>query len=199
MIHASIAGLLTGLSVIIAIGAQNAYVLRQGVLRSHVGAVVTLCTLSDVVLISAGVAGMGTVVDRAGWLLEGLRWVGVAFLGWYGVSALRRAVHPAALVPADAPREPLRTVLSKVAAFTWLNPHVYIDTLVVYASIAATYGRYRWGFALGSGTASLVWFTALGYGAALLAPRLASPRAWRVLDAAIGLTMLGIALRLALS
>lgn len=198
MIHASTAGLLTGLSVIIAIGAQNAYVLRQGVLRAHVGAVVALCTISDIVLISAGVAGMGTVVDHAGWALHVLRWVGVAFLVWYGIGALRRATSPAALSPADAPREPLRRVLTKIAAFTWLNPHVYIDTLVVYASIAATYGRYRWGFAMGSSLASLVWFTSLGYGARLLGPMLASPRAWQVLDLLIGLTMLGIALRLAL-
>ncbi|MBO0841833.1 MAG: amino acid transporter [Nocardioides sp.] len=197
MIDASIAGLLTGLSLIVAIGAQNAYVLRQGILRSHVGAVVAQCTIADVILISAGVGGVGALVDRAHGLLTVLRWIGVAFLVWYAVSSLRRALHAEALAAADAGREPLGKVLAKIAALTWLNPHVYLDTLVFHGSIAATYGDMRWWFALGACVASAIWFAGLGYGAALAAPLLASPRAWRVLDIVIAVTMLGIAVRLA--
>lgn len=198
MITASLAGLLTGLSLIIAIGSQNAYVLRQGILRSHVLAVVAVCAVSDLLLICAGVAGMGAVVESAGWAVEVLRWFGVVFLGWYGIGSFRRALRPSGMDAADAPRETLPRVIAKAAAFTWLNPHVYIDTLVLHGSIAATYGSARWGFAIGGCVASIVWFAGLGYGARLLAPLLASRRAWQVLDSLIGCMMLAIAGGLAL-
>ena len=198
MIHASLAGLLTGLTLIIAIGSQNAYVLRQGILRSHVLVVVSVCAVSDLILICAGVGGMGAVVSRAGWALEVLRWFGVVFLGWYGIGSFWRTLRPQALDAADAPREPLLRVIAKATAFTWLNPHVYIDTLLLHGSIAATYGSARWGFALGGCLASIIWFAGLGYGARLLAPLLASRRAWQVLDILIGCTMLAIAAGLAL-
>ncbi|MBG6094310.1 LysE/ArgO family amino acid transporter [Nocardioides luteus] len=198
MINASLAGLLTGLSLIVAIGSQNAYVLRQGILRSHVLVVVSVCAVSDLVLICAGVGGMGAVVSRAGWVVEVLRWLGVAFLGWYGIGSFRRALSPSGLEAADAPREALPRVIAKAAAFTWLNPHVYIDTLVLHGSIAATYGSARWGFAVGGCLASIIWFAGLGYSARLLGPLLASRRAWQVLDSLIGCMMLAIAGGLAL-
>lgn len=197
MITAILAGLLTGLSLIVALGSQNAYVLRQGILRSHVLVVVSVCAVSDLVLICAGVGGMGAIVSHAGWALEMLRWFGVVFLGWYGISSFRRVLRPAALDPTDAPRETLPRVIAKAAAFTWLNPHVYIDTLVLHGSIAATYGSARWGFAIGGCLASIVWFSGLGYGARFLAPLLASRRAWQVLDTLIGCTMIAIAAGLA--
>ena len=198
MIHASLAGLLTGLTLIIAIGSQNAYVLRQGLLRSHVLVVVAVCAVSDLLLICAGVGGMGAIVARADWALEVLRWFGVAFLGWYGIGSFRRAFAPEGMTAADAPREPVLRVIAKAAAFTWLNPHVYIDTLLLHGSIAATYGPARWGFAVGGCLASIIWFAGLGYGARLLEPLLAGRRAWQVLDIVIGCTMIAIAAGLAL-
>ena len=193
-----VAGLLTGLTLIIAIGAQNAFVLRQGLRRSHVGLVVAICALSDLVLIVAGVAGIGVLVDRAPWAIDLIRWLGVAFLTWYGVSSLLRARNPSVLSLADAPAEARGGVAVRALALTWLNPHVYLDTVLLLGSIAATHGDPgRWWFALGAGIASIGWFAGLGYGARLAAPRLASPRAWQVLDVVIGIVMLVIAVKLA--
>jgi len=194
-----VAGLLTGLALIVAIGAQNAFVLRQGLRRSHVGLVVIVCALSDVVLIVAGVAGIGVVVDRAPWAVEVVRWLGVAFLTVYGAVSLLRARRPQALDAAGGAVEARRGVVARAVALTWLNPHVYLDTVLLLGSIAGTHGASgRWWFALGACAASLVWFAGLGYGARLLAPRLASPRAWQVLDVLVGLVMVAIAVRLAL-
>ncbi len=192
------AGLLTGLTLIIAIGAQNAFVLRQGLRRSHVGLVVAVCALSDVVLILAGVAGIGVVVDRAPWAIEVIRWLGVAFLTVYGVNSLLRARRPQVLAANGGVVESRGGVVARAVALTWLNPHVYLDTVLLLGSIAGTHGDPgRWWFALGACVASVGWFVGLGYGARRAAPRLANPRAWQVLDVLIGLVMLGIAVRLA--
>jgi L-lysine exporter family protein LysE/ArgO len=175
-------GLLTGLSLIVAIGAQNAYVLRQGLRREHVGVVVAICALSDLVLIVAGVAGIGTIVEQAPAALEVIRWLGVAFLTAYGLMSLWRARTPDALHAGRA------------LALTWLNPHVYLDTVLLLGGIAATHGDPgRWWFAAGAALGSLLWFGALGYGARRLHGVLSSPRAWQVLEVLIGLTMLAIA------
>lgn len=193
------AGLVTGLTLIIAIGAQNAFVLRQGLLRSHVGVVVAICAVSDLVLILAGVSGIGTIVERAPWVIDVVRWLGVAFLTWYGVSSLLKARRPDALRAGADGAGSRRTTVVTAVALTWLNPHVYLDTVLLLGSIAGTHGTPgRWWFALGACVASIGWFAGLGYGARLAAPRLASPRAWQVLDVLIGLVMLAIALRLAL-
>jgi L-lysine exporter family protein LysE/ArgO len=195
-VSAVVPGLLTGLSLIVAIGAQNAFVLRQGLRRDRVAAVVLVCALSDLVLIAAGTAGIGAIVDRAGFVLDVVRWLGVAFLAWYGVGSLRRAARPEALAAQE--RGSGRAVTTALL-LTWLNPHVYLDTVLLLGSIANTHGPGgRWWFALGAGVASVLWFTGLGYGARLAAPLLARPAAWRVLDVLIGLTMLAIAVRLAL-
>ena len=181
------AGLLTGLSLIVAIGAQNAFVLRQGLRRSHVGLVVAICALSDVVLIVAGVAGIGVVLDRAPGAVEVVRWLGVAFLSVYGVTSLLRARRPQALAVDDGSVERRGGVAARAVALTWLNPHVYLDTVLLLGSIAGTHGvPGRWWFALGACVASVAWFSALAYGARLAAPRLASPRAWQVLDVLVG-------------
>lgn len=204
-----LAGVVTGGSLIIAIGAQNAYVLRQGLIRHHVFGVVVLCSLSDVVLIAAGVSGIGTIVDRADWVIDVVRWLGVAFLVWYAVGSLRRALHSESL-QADgltlARSEPRRTVLGRAAALTWLNPHVYLDTVLLIGSIAATHTGSttagidgRWWFGIGAMVASLVWFTGLGFGARLVGPVLERPRAWQVLEVLIAATMLLVAAKLALA
>jgi len=199
----ALAGFVTGGSLIVAIGAQNAYVLRQGLLRHHVAAVVAVCAVSDIVLISAGVSGVGAVVDRAGWLVDVLRWFGVAFLLWYAAGSLRRAFRPESLTSDGAIREPRRTVVGKAVALTWLNPHVYLDTVLLIGSIAATHSHVsdqpldgRWWFAIGAVVASLVWFSGLGFGARMLAPLFARPRAWQVLELLIAATMLLIAVKL---
>ncbi len=199
MIDALIVGLLSGLSLIVAIGAQNAYVLRLGLARMHVGPVVVVCMLSDFALIIAGVAGLGAVVHYAAWAVQAARWLGVAFLSWYALSTAWHALHPKAL--AARPGEtglPRPAAVRRAIALTWLNPHVYLDTVVLLGSIASTHGPSgRWWFAFGACLASALWFTALGYGARLLAPLLASPRAWQVLDLVIAATMVFVAFQLA--
>jgi L-lysine exporter family protein LysE/ArgO len=199
VLDSTAAGLLTGLTLIIAIGAQNAFVLRQGLAREHVAVVVAICAVSDLVLIVAGVAGIGTIVTRAGWLVEAITWFGVAFLTWYGVRSLLEARRAGSLAAGGPDVLSLRTAALTATALTWLNPHVYLDTVLLLGSIANTHGADgRWWFAAGAGAASLAWFSGLGFGARLLSPLLARPRAWQVLDVLIGLTMLGIAAMLAL-
>lgn len=201
MFAVAAAGMLTGLTLIIAIGAQNAYVLRQGLLRSHVLPVIAVCALSDVVLILAGVAGLGALVDRTGWLLIVVRWFGVAFLLYYAFASLRRALRPESLGPGQAlGAEGARAAVGRALALTWLNPHVYLDTVLLLGSIASTQpgDHGRWWFAAGACVASIAWFCTLGFGARALAPLLRSPRAWQVLEMAIAATMLFVAAMLAL-
>ncbi len=198
MLDALVAGLLTGLSLIVAIGAQNAFVLRQGLLRQYVGPVVAICAVSDLVLITAGVAGIGAVVKHAPTALTVVRWLGVAFLTAYGVRSLWRSRHAGSLQAATEQSPRLRTAVIQAVALTWLNPHVYLDTVLLLGSIATHHGPTgKWWFAAGAGAGSIVWFSGLGYGARLLSPVLARPRAWQVLDVLIGLTMLAIAFSLA--
>jgi len=188
------AGLGAGLSLIIAIGAQNVFVLRQGLARRHVGAVVAVCALSDLVLIVAGVAGLALVIEGAPWSVELARWFGAAFLAGYAVLAFRRAARGGQALDADTgPGARLGAAVLTALALTWLNPHVYLDTVVLLASIANSHGDGRWWFVVGACTASLLWFAGLGYGARLARRLLATERAWRVLDLLIGLTMLAIA------
>ncbi|WP_148573187.1 LysE/ArgO family amino acid transporter [Nocardioides caldifontis] len=208
MLTPVVAGFLTGGSLIVAIGAQNAFVLRQGLVRHHVAAVVVVCALSDVVLISAGVSGIGAIVDRAGWVVDVVRWLGVAFLLWYAAGSLRRAFRPESLeggAAEAARREPRGVVVGKAVALTWLNPHVYLDTVLLIGSIAATHSHVsdqpldgRWWFAIGAVLASIAWFSGLGFGARALAPVFARPRAWQLLELLIAATMVAIALKLAL-
>lgn len=188
------AGVGFGLSLIIAIGAQNAFVLRQGLRREHVFAVVAVCALSDVALIAVGVGGLGRLIQAAPWLLDTMTVGGSAFLIVYGSLAARRAWRPSS-IDADVAGKPtsLRTALSTALALTWLNPHVYLDTVILLGSVAGSHGDDRWWFGLGAAIGSIVWFTVLGYGARLLRPLLAKPAAWRVLDAFIALVMFAIA------
>ncbi len=192
-------GVVTGLTLIIAIGAQNAFVLRQGLLRAHVGIVVAICAGSDLLLILAGVAGIGTVVEQAPWAITLVRWLGVGFLTWYGVASLRRARTPERLRAASAGGRGRRTAVVTALALTWLNPHVYLDTVLLLGSIANQHGAEgRWWFGAGAVVGSVLWFVGLGYGARRASGLLSRPRAWQVLDVLIGLTMLAIAVMLAL-
>ena len=200
MTSAAGAGLLTGLSLIIAIGAQNAFVLRQGLARQYVGPVVAVCALSDAFLIAAGVSGIGAIVAHAEWVLDLVRWLGVAFLTSYGVVSLVRARRPATLEAARAGAPSRKAAIGRALALTYLNPHVYLDTVLLLGSIANQHGTVdRWWFAAGAAVGSVLWFAGLGYGAAAGQRLLATARAWQVLDVTIGITMLAIALSLALS
>src|SRR3954470_7361010 len=192
-------GLALGLGLIVAIGAQNAFVLRQGLRLEHVAAVVAVCSLSDIALISAGVLGAGGAVSAAPWLIRLVCFAGAAFLLSYGVLAARRALRPGALLPdAAGARTGLAVTIGTCLALTWLNPHVYPDTVVLLGSMASTYGRHRWEFAAGAGLGSAVWFTGLGYGSRLLRPVFARPAAWRILDGVIAVVMSALAVSLTL-
>ena len=232
-----LAGLGLGFSLIIAIGAQNLFVLRQGIRREHVFAVAAICALSDLALIVVGVSGIGAVLQAVPWLVEVIRWAGAAFLVVYGLLAARRAIRSGgeALVAAEArvgadaagqsnagagtPVAPdghaasgtgiataartarSTTLLAAVLtclALTWLNPHVYLDTVFLLGSVANTHGDGRWAFAVGAGAASIAWFFGLAYGARLLGGVLASPRAWRVLDGVIAVVMIALGVSLVL-
>lgn len=193
---AALAGLLTGLSLIVAIGAQNAFVLRQGLARNHVGLVVAVCLGGDVALIAAGVAGLGALVRAHGDVLTAIALVGAAYLAWFAVSSFRRALHPDALLPSEQQPPDRRAALATVLALTFLNPHVYLDTVLLLGTIGAQFGDARWLFALGAAAGSALWFAALGYGARLLSPLMARPGTWRALDVAVGVVMAVIALGL---
>ena len=181
--------------LIIAIGAQNAFVLRQGLRREHVMAVVAVCALSDIVLINVGVWGMGTAAATHPALALGARVFGALYLIVYAWRSLQRAWSPQALaVDAAHQRTPLAQVLGATFALTWLNPHVYLDTVLLLGSMASPFADMeRAAFAAGASLASAVWFITLGWGARWLAPLFATPQAWRILDAGIALLMLGLA------
>ena len=200
MLEAALTGFLTALSLILAIGAQNAFVLRQGLRGEHVGPVVAVCALSDAVLIGVGVAGFGAVSAALPWLAEAMRWAGVAFLLVYGALRFRAAARGgAALMPAAGKGASRGRVLGTCLVLTWANPHVWLDTVVLLGSISAQHAPHGLAFGLAAAGASLGFFTALGYGARLLAPVFARPRAWVWLEIGVGLVMWAIAAGLAFS
>ena len=191
-------GIGSGLSLIMAIGAQNAFVLRQGIRREHVLPVVLICGLTDALLEFAGVAGIGFVIERAPVVLEIVRWGGVAFLLWYAFTAAMRARKPEALVVGDGSAGSLRRTVLACLAITYLNPHVYLDTMVLMGSIGNAQGDpERWWFAVGGAIASVVWFAALGYGSRYLTRFFASPRSWQILDICVAVIMVVLAIRIA--
>lgn len=190
-------GLGSAASLIIAIGAQNAFVLRQGLRREHVLPVVIICVLSDAILIAAGVAGIGVLVKNAPIALQIVRWAGFAFLVGYAIFAARRALKPESLSAQGVVAGSLAAAVGTCLAITWLNPHVYLDTVLLLGSLSASHGDPgRWVFGAGAATASLLWFGLLGFGARFAAPLFAKPIAWRVLDAGIAVLMLVLAVLL---
>ncbi|MEU6376081.1 LysE/ArgO family amino acid transporter [Streptomyces sp. NPDC046909] len=191
---AAAAGFGTGLSLIVAIGAQNAFVLRQGIRRDSVLAVVGICALSDAALIALGVGGLGALVVAWPDALTAVGWIGGLFLLCYGALAARRVIRPAGAAlrtEGEAAGSRRRAVLTCLA-LTWLNPHVYLDTVFLLGSVAADRGDLRWTFGLGAALASLCWFAALGFGSRLLGRFLARPAAWRVLDGLVAVTMIAM-------
>ena len=211
MLPSFLAGIGLGLSLIVAIGAQNLFVLRQGIRREHALAVAAVCAISDALLIVVGVSGLGLILHTVPWLVDVVRWAGFAFLLVYGLLAARRALRPSdQALRVDAPQTPgsagastgtatatrLAPVLLTCLALTWLNPHVYLDTVFLLGSVASTHGETRWWFAAGAALASLVWFFGLAVGARYLGRWLATPRAWRILDGIIAVVMIAIAVSL---
>lgn len=199
MLTAALSGLFLGLSLIIAIGAQNAFVLRQGLRREHVFVVCLTCALSDALLISLGVFALGTVTDLIPGIEPALRYGGAAFLLAYGLRSARSAMTgSSALTSGDGARQGLGATLATALAFTFLNPHVYLDTVLLIGSIASQYPGWEAAFGAGAVTGSFLFFFSLGYGARLLAPVFARPNAWRVLDGVIAVVMIGLAIKLIL-
>jgi L-lysine exporter family protein LysE/ArgO len=230
VLSSALAGVGLGLSLIVAIGAQNLFVLRQGLRREHVIPVAAICAISDAALIVLGVSGVGLVLQAVPWLIDVVRWAGAAFLLVYGLLAARRALRPGGAVldaarsdAAPDPAEPPRTetdaaasalppgttlspprprlvpVLLTCLALTWLNPHVYLDTVFLLGSVANTHGDGRWWFAAGAVLASVAWFFGLALGARYLSRWLSTPRAWRILDGVIAIVMIALAISLVLA
>lgn len=218
MIPSLLAGIGLGFSLIVAIGAQNLFVLRQGIRREHVLLVAAICAVSDAALIIVGVSGVGLALEAMPWLITVVRWAGAAFLIVYGLRAAWRAWRPTGEAlgaghgggeQADPSGSPAGTVAAKTAtralpvvltclALTWLNPHVYLDTVFLLGTVANTHGDMRWWFAAGAVAASLVWFFGLAYGSRHLGRWLSTPRAWRILDAIIAVVMIGLGISLVL-
>ena len=219
-----LAGIGLGLSLIVAIGAQNLFVLRQGIRREHVFVVAAICAVSDAALIVLGVSGVGLVLAAVPWLIDVVRWAGAAFLVAYGLLAARRALRPSGQAlaiaerrtrhPCRRPRWPRRIGRTRTAvarrtrllpvvltclALTWLNPHVYLDTVFLLGTVANTHGDDRWLFAAGAMLASVVWFFGLAFGARFLSRWLSTPRAWRILDGIIAVVMIALGASLVLT
>jgi len=200
MLLATLTGFGTGFSLILAIGAQNSFVLRQGLMREHVFWVCLICALSDAALIAVGVAGFGGLSAAVPWAIAALTWGGAAFLAVYGALSFGRAFHPGALRAANQGTGSLRATLLTCLALTWLNPHVYLDTVGLIGAVSTGFPGWRGQLAFGTGAtlASFVFFFGLGTGARLLAPVFARPRAWAILDVVIAVVMWSIAATLIL-
>ena len=197
IVSAGASGFFLGASLIVAIGAQNAFILRQGLLRQQVLVLCLICALSDAVLIALGVGGFGALVASNDTAIRVVTWAGAAFLAVYGSIALYRAWRPGAMQAGAGGPTSLAGAVAACLSFTFLNPHVYLDTVVLLGGISGRYeGEARFAFAIGAMLASFAWFYALGYGARLLQPLFARPAAWRVLDIAIAVIMFVLAANL---
>ncbi len=190
-------GFLAGLGLIVAIGAQNAFVIRQGLTRQHVFAVVAICALCDAALIALGIAGLGAIIQGLPWLLETVRWFGVAYLSWFGIKSVRSAFKNQVMDTSGSETNSLKKAIFAVLGFTLLNPHVYLDTVILLGSISNQFASDRWVFGFGAMTASIVWFSAIGFGARAASRFMSKPIFWRVLDSFIAVVMFSIAFYLA--
>jgi L-lysine exporter family protein LysE/ArgO len=194
---ALLSGFLASLSLIIAIGAQNAFVIKQGLLRSHVTLVVIFCSVADAFFIVLGIGGLGTLVHSQPQILEYIRWFGVAYLTWFGIKSVRAALSNQTLKVEKTEEKSAIKVLLSLFTFTFLNPHVYLDTVILLGSIANQFSNHRWYFALGASIASVLWFTSIGYGARAASKYMTRPMFWKVLDSIIAFIMFSIAISLA--
>lgn len=190
-------GFLTGLSLIIAIGAQNAFVIRQGLSRSHVLLVVLICAGADTFLIFLGTGGLGTLIQSKPDLLEFIRWFGVLYLSWFGIKSLRSVFSTQALDVGQGSSATTRSVILSVLGFTFLNPHVYLDTVILLGSIANQFEEDRWYFAVGASIGSFLWFASIGYGAKAASRFMSRPVFWKILDSIIAFVMFSVAFFLA--
>jgi L-lysine exporter family protein LysE/ArgO len=190
-------GFFAGLSLIVAIGAQNAFVIRQGLSRQHVFVVVAICALADAALIALGIAGLGAIIQGLPWLLEVIRWFGVAYLTWFAIKSVRSAFKSEVMDASGAQTTSLKKVVASVLGFTFLNPHVYLDTVILLGSISNQFAADRWIFGFGAMAASVVWFSSIGFGARAASRFMSKPIFWRVLDSLIAVVMFTIALYLA--
>ena len=186
-------GLFAGLSLIIAIGAQNAFVIRQGLTRQHVFLVVAICTASDALLISLGAGGLGALIQAHSGVLEVVRWFGVVYLTWFGIKSLRAALASQVLNAASQPVLSRKKLVTTTLALTFLNPHVYLDTVILLGAIANQFPGKTWYFAAGAMLGSLIWFTSIGYGAQAASKYMSKPIFWKVLDLLIAGVMFGVA------
>ena len=194
---ALIPGFLTGLSLIIAIGAQNAFVIRQGLLRQHVLLIVVICAISDAALVFLGTGGLGTLIQSKPSLLEFIRWFGVLYLTWFGIKSLRSAFKSQILDAGEGSVISKSKIVATCFAFTFLNPHVYLDTVILLGSIANQFEEDRWFFAIGGAVASVVWFSTIGFGARAASRFMSKPIFWKILDSIIATVMFTIAITLA--
>lgn len=192
-----IPGFLTGLSLIIAIGAQNAFVIRQGLMRQHILLIVAICAASDAALIFLGTGGLGTLIQSRPSLLEFIRWFGVTYLTWFGIKSLRSAFKSQSLDPGVTTYVSKSKVAAMCLALTFLNPHVYLDTVILLGSVANQFGEDKWIFATGAAIASITWFSAIGFGARAASRFMSKPIFWKILDSIIAAIMFAIALTLA--
>ena len=190
-------GFLTSLSLIVAIGAQNAFVIRQALTRQHVLVIVLICAASDALLMLAGVGGLGAIISANAQVLEWIRWFGVAYLTWFGVRSVISAFKNDVLDSSGSSEKSLLKVVLMCLTITFLNPHVYLDTVILVGSIANQFGENKWFFVLGAISASAIWFTSLGYGAKAASKLMSKPVFWRVLDIVIAGVMFSVALTLA--
>jgi len=189
-------GFFTGLSLIIAIGAQNAFVIRQGLTKRYVFTVVAICTVIDASLIALGIGGLGAAIAGLPWLLEVIRWFGVAYLTWFGIKSLISATKNQTLDAGGVESKSAGKVITTVLAMSLLNPHVYLDTVIFVGGVGNTFGENRWFFAYGAMLASLIWFTSIGYGAKAASKFMSKPVFWKVLDGVIALVMFTLAITL---
>ncbi len=194
---ALVPGFFAGLSLIIAIGAQNAFVIRQGLLRQHVFLIVAICAISDTALIFLGTGGLGTLIQSKPSVLEFIRWFGVIYLTWFGVRSIRSAFKNQSLEATAGSAVRKSTIVSTCLSLTFLNPHVYLDTVILLGSIANQFENERWIFAVGASFASIVWFTSIGYGARAASRFMSKPIFWKILDLLIAVVMFTIAMSLA--
>jgi len=194
---AFIPGFLTGLSLIVAIGAQNAFVIRQGLARQHVFLVVIICTLSDLTLIAFGAGGLGKIVQSNASFLEVIRWFGVAYLTWFGIKTLRSVFKKEKLITSEYSSESIGKIARTTLALTWLNPHVYLDTVILLGTVSNQFKEDRWIFSAGAMLASTLWFVAIGFGAQSAARFMSRSIFWKVLDGVIAAIMFSIAILLA--